>query len=155
MRRSPTPELDLAPIMNLVTILIPFLLFSASFVSLAAIDSAIPAIGPTPDSESADPSLDLSLEVDNRGYQLRASQPLAGQRTFFARSGRSDEPDDWPAADLTAAPQHIKETFPDEDTLILLPESTLPYEVLIHTMDAAHGDRGELFPAVVMAAGGA
>jgi biopolymer transport protein ExbD len=39
-------ELDLVPIMNLVTILIPFLLMAAQFVSYAVIDSTLPVIGP-------------------------------------------------------------------------------------------------------------
>lgn len=38
-------ELDLIPIMNLVTILIPFLIMAAQFVNLAVIDSTLPAIG--------------------------------------------------------------------------------------------------------------
>ena len=39
------PELNLIPVMNLVTILIPFLLLSVEFVHLAVIDSSLPAIG--------------------------------------------------------------------------------------------------------------
>ena len=39
------PELNLVPIMNLVTILIPFLIMAAQFVQLAVIDSTLPAIG--------------------------------------------------------------------------------------------------------------
>jgi biopolymer transport protein ExbD len=44
-RGEQAEELDLVPIMNLVTILIPFLLMASSFVSLAVIDSTLPAIG--------------------------------------------------------------------------------------------------------------
>ena len=38
-RTTEETPLDLVPIMNLVTILIPFLLMSAQFVTLAVIDS--------------------------------------------------------------------------------------------------------------------
>ena len=51
-RLAKAEELNLVPIMNLVTILIPFLLLSVQFVSLAVIDSTLPAIGPpAPPSE--------------------------------------------------------------------------------------------------------
>ena len=45
-RNEEAEELNLVPIMNLVTILIPFLLMAAQFISLAVIDSTLPAIGP-------------------------------------------------------------------------------------------------------------
>ena len=47
-RRSRTADevsLNLLPFMNLMTLLIPFLLASIQFVSLAVIDSSLPAIG--------------------------------------------------------------------------------------------------------------
>ena len=40
-RTEPSQELNLVPIMNLVTILIPVLLMAAQFVSLAVIDSTL------------------------------------------------------------------------------------------------------------------
>ena len=45
-RKEEEQELNLTPIMNLVTILIPFLIMAAQFVNLAVIDSTLPAIGP-------------------------------------------------------------------------------------------------------------
>ena len=48
-------ELNLVPIMNLVTILIPFLIMAAQFVQLAVIDSTLPAIGaPQPQDEEVE-----------------------------------------------------------------------------------------------------
>ena len=62
-RGEDAEDLDLVPIMNLVTILIPFLLMASSFVSLAAIDSTLPAIGQPPEvtEEDEDPPLNLSI----------------------------------------------------------------------------------------------
>ena len=56
VRAKEADELNLIPIMNLVTILIPFLLMAASFISLAVIDTTLPAIGdPTPQEEPDEP----------------------------------------------------------------------------------------------------
>ncbi|MFK7927181.1 MAG: hypothetical protein AB8H79_03260, partial [Myxococcota bacterium] len=46
-RTPPVVDLNLIPIMNLVTLLIPFLLMSAQFVSYAIIESSLPAIDET------------------------------------------------------------------------------------------------------------
>ena len=43
-RTSKAGDLDLVPIMNLVTILIPFLLISTQLVQVSAIDSSVPAM---------------------------------------------------------------------------------------------------------------
>lgn len=155
-RRSPAPELDLVPIMNLVTILIPFLLFSASFVTLATIDSTLPALAPPPPiTPDPAPSLHLSVEVTPEGYRLSASQPLPDIPTELPVTERTTRPGAWPAADLTEALTDIKDEYPSEDTLILVPSPSIPYEVLVNTMDAARGHDRALFPAVVMAGGGA
>lgn len=153
-RRSEPPELDLVPVMNLVTILIPFLLFSASFVSLAAIDSTLPALVdealPKP---KPDPALELALEISTEGYELRARQPLPLRETVFYRQDRSTSADTWPSGELADALAEVKREYPEEDTLILVPSGSIPYEVLVRTMDAARGQHRELFPSVVMAGG--
>ena len=62
-RTQETEELNLVPIMNLVTILIPFLIMAAQFVQLAVIDSTLPAIRPSLRSERwrREPSLRCSV----------------------------------------------------------------------------------------------
>ena len=141
--------------MNLVTILIPFLLFSASFVSLAAIDSSLPAISPTPTPPSPDQPLELSIEITHEGYALAASRPLElGRRAQLRRSRTVAGVAAWPAASLTEVLADIKERFPQEDTVILGPAPSIPYEVVVHTMDAARADGSRmLFPSVVMSGG--
>ena len=144
-RGSGPEELDLVPIMNLVTILIPFLLFSASFVTLGAIDSTLPAIhdeGKPP----AEEALELSILITDDGYELAAKQDLGlGDDARIQR---------WDTGALTERLASIKDRWPDEQDVILVPESGIAYEVLIATMDAARrqGDR-DLFPGVVVAGG--
>ena len=65
-------ELNLIPIMNLVSILIPFLLMAAQFVTLAVIDSTLPAIGPPVpvDNPPDKPPLMLSVAITNEGFTI-------------------------------------------------------------------------------------
>jgi hypothetical protein len=63
---------------------------------------------------------------------------------------------------LTDLLNQIKDQYPDDETVILVPESRIPYEVLILLMDATRedvnkkDDKGKsrlLFPNVVIAGG--
>ena len=70
-------DLNLVPIMNLVTILIPFLLMSAQFVHLAVIDSSLPAIVPPEiiEEEPPDkPPLTLMVLVADEGLFVQGGQ---------------------------------------------------------------------------------
>ncbi len=171
-------ELNLVPVMNLVTILIPFLLMAAEFVSLAVIDSTLPAIGPPqPVEEEPDkPPLNLSLAVTDSGITVlgadavlfpEGAPPVAeGEErppTIPCKSG--DECtglDDYNWEELTRILGQIKDEYPDDENVILVPDHRTKYEVIVKTMDHSREDRdnkgpeGEprlLFPFVVIAGG--
>lgn len=159
-------ELDLIPIMNMVTILIPFLLLSVQFVSLAVIDSTLPAIGkPTePQDEPDEEKLNLSVLITSNGYTIAGANAVLGE---------GDGPgipclrDGCPGAEaydtklLTTKLGQIKDQFEKEENVILVPEANIPYEVLVATMDATREDPDtkvddlprSLFPFVVIAGG--
>lgn len=188
-RGAVAEELDLVPIMNLVTILIPFLLMAAQFVSYAVIDSTLPAIGPPQtieDQEDEEEPLNLSVFITDKGFTVAGSAavlksegggeegeekgPTIECRTpgcVYSREG--DGPAEaYDVMELRRLLTEIKEEYPDEQNVILVPEPDVPYEVLVLTMDAtrenpdagnADGDtEGQcngrcLFPFVVIAGG--
>ena len=179
-RTKKDEELNLVPIMNLVTILIPFLIMAAQFVQLAVIDSTLPAIGaPQPSDEKPDkPPLNLSLAITDRGvtvmgadavlYPEGAPEVAEGEDrppTIPCQSGgicTSVEDYNW--VKLTAKLNLVKDEYPDEEdaNVILVPDNQIKYEVLVSTMDAARNDPGKpgadgkarmLFPNVVIAGG--
>ncbi len=175
-RNAEAEELDLVPIMNLVTILIPFLLMASSFVTLAAIDSTLPAIGPPaePSDEEPEETLNLSIAITDEGYTIIGSDAVLksegpdGEKgpTLPCKRSGCDTPDSYDTKGLTEMLSEIKDRWDDEKTVILVPESHISYETLILTMDAARedpsktetGDDGQsrkklLFPGVVIAGG--
>ncbi|HJN75315.1 MAG TPA: biopolymer transporter ExbD [Myxococcota bacterium] len=175
--------LDLVPIMNLVTILIPFLLMSAQFVHLAVIDSTLPAIGPPQELQEEDdePPLLLSVAITDQGFTLlgdngvvtgdpdaegeEAAAPIEGEvaePTIPCSERPCSGPESYDYAELTRLVGLIKDEYPDDENVSLVPESRIPYEVIVTTMDASRedpdtkGDNGqarELFPFVVIAGG--
>jgi hypothetical protein len=173
-RTQEVPELNLIPIMNLVTILIPFLIMAAQFVQLAVIDSTLPAIGPPqPQEETPDkPPLKLSLAITSKGITVLGADavlnpsgapPVAeGQArppTIPCGSGSCRRVTDYNWVELSTMLDKIKDQYPDEGNVILVPGDDIAYEVIVKTMDASRdnkliGDGGrELFPFVVIAGG--
>lgn len=165
-------ELDLVPIMNMVTILIPFLLLSVQFVTLAVIDSTLPAMGPPDESKEEkkdeEEKLDLTVAITGTGYTVlgRGGKILGdeeGKAAIPCKIEDCPSVDAYDVASLTEDLTKIKEEFPEEQNVILLPENSVPYEVLIATMDATRsnpnkkdsaGKSLDLFPFVVIAGGG-
>ena len=73
--------LNLVPIMNLVTILIPFLLTALKSVELAIIETKLPAIsqgGPPPDDVPDKPPLSLTLALTGTGVRILAKPDYLG-----------------------------------------------------------------------------
>lgn len=180
-KKVENPDLDLTPIMNLVTILIPTLLMAAQFVHLAVIDSTLPAIG-QPSVEQPDPNetppLNLQLFITAGGLTLMGTgadeilfpdgkptlQPgEAMPPTIPCKSGAvctGVEDYDWKA--LTKKLGVLKDRFPKEQNVILVPDNAIRYELIVSAMDAARADvevkdennkSRELFPYVVIAGG--
>jgi len=168
-RGTQADELDLVPIMNLVTILIPFLLMASSFVSLAAIDSTLPAIGqpPPPEEQDDEEPLNLSVAITDEGFTVMGGdatlKPEGEEKgaTIPCTKPNCPTPEAYDIKELTRLLVQIKDSWEDEQNVILVPESQVPYEVLVRTMDATREDpdtvdgagNRELFPFVVIAGG--
>lgn len=77
--------LNLLPFMNLMTLLIPFLLVSVQFVTLAVIDSSLPAIGApqttTEKKEDDKPPLNLTVGITGEGFTVAGSAAVLGGGT--------------------------------------------------------------------------
>lgn len=168
-RIPPAEEVNLVPIMNLVTILIPFLLMAIQFVSLAVIDSTLPAIGP-PQEQEEDPDqkpLNLSIIVTDEGYTVGGADAVlkpegenAGPTVPCKESG-CPSPESYDVDELRRLLNLVKDEYPNDENVILVPESNVHYGVLVVTMDATREDpnvkvEGKprlLFPFVVIAGG--
>ncbi len=171
-RGADAEDLDLVPIMNLVTILIPFLLMASSFVSLAVIDSTLPAIGaPEPRSDDQDETLGLSIAITDEGFTVMGND--SALKSADLEEGETPGPNvpckqlgcptlaSYDVQELGRLLGELKDRWPDEENVILVPESDVQYEVIIVTMDTTRSDPNtmegdkarELFPYVVIAGG--
>ncbi len=182
-REHTEEQLDLVPIMNLVSILIPFLLMAAQFVNLAVIDSTLPAIGEPKEVEEKEeddkPPLVLTVALTDKGFFVSGADAILNPDGDKEEEG-GDEGDERPPTvpckdggkcsnmdaydyeELTRLLGLIKDEYPDDQNVILLPEARIQYELIVRVMDACREDPNtktpdgkfrELFPFVVIAGG--
>lgn len=175
-REAKAEELNLIPIMNLVSILIPFLLMAAEFVHLAVIDSTLPAISNStePPPETDEKPLNLTLIITDEGVTVGGADAILhpegpppevdGKRppTLPCKGGTCNSVDAYDWAELTRLLGLIKDQYPNDQNVILVPDSRVRYEVIVKAMDSsredpntrdADGKLRELFPFVVLAGG--
>ncbi|MBN2357579.1 biopolymer transporter ExbD [candidate division KSB1 bacterium] len=169
-RRMYEPEyvgLNLFPVMNLLVVLIPLLLSTATFVKLGVIELNLPkaASGPLAQQtlgKESQRSLDLTITITGRGFYLSSSRiilrdPGSGGPTIPVLSNGAYNYLEL-STQLFELKQKISSTFFDSKRIILQATRDIEYQILVDTIDAARsihmdGKQYELFPDVVISAG--
>lgn len=151
------PELNMIPIMNMFMVLIPFLLMSASFFHIKAINTSIPIHADTPAKEQVPPEqkIKITVIVELKQNEIRISGlsdtpndlALSTIETTLPRYMGSDVS----VAQLASHLKKLKERYPESDTMILIPDGEISYKEIIQAMDCARDHETEaLFPNVVL-----
>lgn len=159
--REEDTELNIVPIMNMFMVLIPFLLMSASFFQIKAINTSVPVHGSSPvsgnDTLPKEVVHKLTVILELKEDRIRVSalsdtlepELLAKLETEFTRTpGRE--------LSVTLIAEHLKKLktqYPLSDTMLLIPDEDVSYREIIQAMDCARKyDEEELFPNVVLSA---
>lgn len=161
-------ELNIVPYLDIVTNLVMFMLLSTvGLISLGVLDVGTPKVG-APSAQMAggpaeDPPLNLTVGITDRGFYVAGTGGvLEGDDKNGVDTTRPPtlpkKDGDYDYAGLTRLLSNIKSKFPDESRVILVAENDIPYDFIIHTMDAcretkAEGEDGvaetqKLFPEV-------
>ena len=153
-------DLNLAPIMNIVVILIPMLLLGVVFLSTAVINVSMPDLSPGPASEEGDeenPRVTLALgqagvvisskdgelarlELDDRRDYEETLRALEQAREVGDRSAEDvaltklTEQFAW--SEVYGAMLETKRQYPSTSTVHLSADPDLPYAILVAAMDA-------------------
>lgn len=155
-RDEEEPDINMIPVMNMFMVLIPFLLMSASFFDIKAINTSVPVHADTA-SKEADPEktqkITVVLEIKSNEVRI---------------SALSDTPNDLQLSSMeivvprmiggeisvAAVADHLKSLkarYPASDTMILIPDDEVSYHEIIRAMDCARRyESEELFTNVVL-----
>jgi biopolymer transport protein ExbD len=161
--------LNLIPIMNLFTALIPFLLLSAAFFHMSVIQITVPVAstetGETDIAKEED-KITLQLDITSEAFNLQAASDTLDPSVVSrlkdkiprVKSG-NEEAEKAMLKQITDAAYKIKGKYTASDTVIITPDAAIPYEDVVAAMDAVREitiERGRmksqvsLFPRVVL-----
>jgi biopolymer transport protein ExbD len=155
-RDEEDPDINMIPVMNMFMVLIPFLLMSASFFDIKAINTSIPVHADTPSKEAAPQKTQkITVVLEIKSNEIRIS-------------ALSDTPNDLQLSSMetvlptmvggqisvAAVADHLKslkDRYPASDTMILIPDDEVSYHEIIRAMDCARRyESEELFTNVVL-----
>ena len=143
----------LVPILNLVCMLIPLLLYGAVFVRYNTLDVAHQGPAGQPPAELS-VELGMTVKITERGFRLQVNP--AHRLSWMNRGEGSEIPksdDGWNYAALNERLAEVKRAEDRETRIFLVAEDDIPFQVLIRTMDFARGEDDELFPDVILTRG--
>jgi biopolymer transport protein ExbD len=143
--------LEVSAFINLIVVLIPFLLSTAVFSNMSVVDLTLPAKSGNWEGLKAN---DLKLEVVVRHDAIEVGDKIGGL-LFPSIPNTPTGPD---LVTLNADMFVVKNKFPDVTAASLLPEPNIPYDTVIHVMDAMRTGKSanggttvvdvDLFPAI-------
>ena len=153
-------ELNLAPIMNMVVILIPLLLLSVVFLSVGVINVSAPSLTPgtaQSDGESEDPRITVAVArdgfiVSSRNGEIARveARDQAAVGDVIDRARKAHAAGDGAAAEaalddlmlaydwntLYEVMVDVKKRHPETTTVHMTADPDVPYAALVSTMDA-------------------
>jgi biopolymer transport protein ExbD len=121
--------LEVSAFINLIVVLIPFLLSTAVFSNMSVVELTLPAKSNNWEGLKAN---DLKLEVVVRHDKIEIGDKIGGL-LFPPIPNTPTGPD---LVTLNADMFQLKQKFPEVTTASLLPEPNIPYDIVIHAMDA-------------------
>ena len=131
VRGKQNDNLEMTPIMNLFLILVPFLLFTASFVNIAILELSLPQVNkPRSVSQNQDKqkkSILSTLEIKENGFALKSPT--------FNFSFVEKKNSDYDFSGLLAQLKQVKEKFPQAQDMVIAPADVVKYETVINVMD--------------------
>jgi len=135
-RRSDHAEvtLNLVPMLDALVTMISFLMYTMAFLSLTMIESPLPMVSSEENqAQLKTPPLQLTLTVNDKDLLIWSPFDQIPQTTIPNRAD-DNSPD---VLKLHEALIGIKQKFPNEDKIILVPKSATSYDEIVSLIDAA------------------
>ena len=121
-RNTGAEELNVAPLMNLFVAIVPLLLLSAVFVSVASIDLATATNGSMPQTQS---QFTLALRVTPNAWYVDA------------RGSDSVQIDKGDGESLLAALDAVRAAHPDHTSVLVVCAEDIEYSEVVQVLDVA------------------
>lgn len=163
---SSLKNVNLVPLLDFIVAVIPVLLLSVSFTEFVILDSSLPAFAESSESLTSDDKennkkLGLTIAITEDGFVLAGTGGVLsvdGAGTLIKKNNGEYNYDA-----LNKKLYEIKSNYPNEWSVIIVPESTTKFNDIVLTMDASR-ERKEIdkngnlkkktmFPNVILGGG--
>jgi len=124
-------DINLAPIIDCFTVLITFMLVSASFLSIGIMDAgvAVPSSAQIANPDKP-PSVLVQVELkQGSAMELKVSGKVSRNLKLEARDGKADFPT------LSRELASLKQQYPDTDSLVLSAQDEIEYKNVVQAME--------------------
>jgi biopolymer transport protein ExbD len=138
-------ELNLASIIDCLTVLITFLLASTAFISIGILDAGVAAAGTT-SASTAPPPVNLTLELgQGHSMTLKTSGKSNSSQSVGASSDTAKGPQ-WNIEGLTQKLQALHQQYPTVSAITLTADNSVEYKDVIQVMDTTR----KVIPVVLL-----
>ena len=128
--RSQDFDINLAPIIDCFTVLITFMLISASFLAIGVFDASL-AVDGAPAADAKPPSIRIDLELTPKmDIQIRVTGKAKMEKTVAATGG------DWDLKALAAEIGQLKAQWPDSRSVVLTAHDDVEYRHIVRIMES-------------------
>lgn len=122
-------ELNLASIIDCLTVLIAFILASASFLSIGILDAGIAAAGTTA-ADTTPPPINITVELaPAQALVVKVSGKATSTTSIAAKAGS------WDYETLTQNLAGLKQKWPGVNAVILTAENDIEYKNVVKSME--------------------
>jgi biopolymer transport protein ExbD len=128
-------ELNIASIIDCFTVLIAFMLASASFLSIGILDAGI-AAGGTTAAEGTPPPVNVSVELGTgKEITVKVTGKETSSQKIAAKQGAKGP--EWNVDAMNAQLAGIKGRWKDVSAITLSADNAIEYEEIVRNMEAA------------------
>ncbi|MFH1679575.1 MAG: biopolymer transporter ExbD [Candidatus Eisenbacteria bacterium] len=130
LAKERTAEIDMVPMMNLFTVLVPILLLAAVFANITVLELEIPPVG------SGESGIDVSPEATPLNLVVvvaEAGVTVGGNGGFLPTVLREEGTVD--RATIASLLDSVRREYPEETRVTVAAESGISYEEIVSVMD--------------------
>ena len=125
-------QLNLVPMLDALVTMIAFLMYTMAFMSLTMIESPLPIVSSEENQvQLKERPLQLTLTINEKDILLWSPFQLIPQMTIPNRDDGSVD-----VLKLHEAVVGIKQKFPTENKIVLVPKSVTSYDTIVLVLDA-------------------
>ena len=126
-------QLNLVPMLDALVTMIAFLMYTMAFLSLTMIESPLPMVSSEQNqAKLKEKPLQLTLTINDKDILLWSPFDLIPQQHIANRDDGSVD-----VLKLHEAVIAIKQKFPAENNLILVPKASTSYDTIVAVLDSA------------------